>query len=68
MRASGSALRCVNDVVVRHKVIETARHQICFRLYHGLIRVLPGKFLNCFHRVPEREHYEFDSLVDRVSQ
>src|SRR5262245_18168407 len=58
----------MNDIEVRHEIVESTKDRLRLRLHDGFIVVCAREFVDGFHGIPKREYDEFDPPVNRAAQ
>jgi hypothetical protein len=58
----------MNDIEVRHEIVESTKGRLRLRLYDCFIGVCAREFVDGFHGIPKREYDEFDPSVYRAAQ
>ena len=56
----------MNDLEVGYGLVEVRQGGSRFRFHYGLLRFRSGEPAHCLHRLPQREHDEFDRTVNGV--
>jgi hypothetical protein len=58
----------INDIEVRHEIIESTKGRLRLWLYDSFIGVCAREFVDGFHGIPKREYDEFNPSVERAAQ
>ena len=58
----------MHDLEVRYSLVEGKQDCTRFRIHHGLLGRYSGKFTDCLHRLPKREHDKFNRAVSRAPE